>query len=247
LHRAGDRSDWGGGGAIYRAKVMDESKWFAEREPQRMIRAIESFGRVRRTKRGRRQKRLVVCGCCRLIWEHFRDSRLTDAVEIAERFADGLASKEELRLAGGTFRPMSFSEYDPEEPGVHRLTAASMAFATTQDSPLAMAFWITDYPFPLAGYRGTREEANALICSVFRDIFGNPFRPLAFDPAWRTSTAVALARQIYESRDFSPMPILADALQDAGCDNDDVLNHCRDTGGVHVRGCWVVDRVLGKE
>ena len=67
-----------------------------------------------------------------------------------------------------------------------------------------------------------------------------------FSPAWRTDTALALARQMYESRDFSAMPILADALQDAGCDNDDILNHCRDANGPHVRGCWVVDLVLGK-
>ncbi|MCE9561746.1 MAG: hypothetical protein K8U57_06785 [Planctomycetes bacterium] len=79
-----------------------------------------------------------------------------------------------------------------------------------------------------------------------RDIFGNPFRPVTFSPEWRTSTAVAIAQGMYESRDFSAMPILADALQDAGCDSDDILNHCRDENGVHVRGCWVVDMILGK-
>jgi hypothetical protein len=79
-----------------------------------------------------------------------------------------------------------------------------------------------------------------------RDIFGNPFRPATVDPAWRTSTVVALARGMYESRDFGAMPILADALQDAGCDNEDILNHCRGPGP-HIRGCWVVDLVLGKE
>ncbi|MBY0458861.1 MAG: hypothetical protein K2V38_16105 [Gemmataceae bacterium] len=78
-----------------------------------------------------------------------------------------------------------------------------------------------------------------------RDIFPNPFRPIAFAPEWRTDTATAIARQMYESRDFSAMPILADALQDAGCDNADILNHCRDANQVHVRGCWVVDLVLG--
>jgi hypothetical protein len=77
------------------------------------------------------------------------------------------------------------------------------------------------------------------------DVFGNPFRPVTFDPEWRTDTAVALARQMYESREFSAMPILADALQDAGCDNTDILAHCRDEGATHVRGCWVVDLVLG--
>jgi hypothetical protein len=81
--------------------------------------------------------------------------------------------------------------------------------------------------------------------SLLKEIFGNPFRPVAFSTAWRSDTAVTLARQMYESRDFSAMPILADALQDAGCDSDDVLNHCRGSGP-HVRGCWVVDLVLGK-
>ncbi|MFO0826435.1 MAG: hypothetical protein U0792_25500, partial [Gemmataceae bacterium] len=83
-------------------------------------------------------------------------------------------------------------------------------------------------------------------CHFLRDIFGNPFRPVAFDPEWRTSTVMSLAHQMYESRDFSTMPILADALQDAGCYNADILNHCRATPATHVRGCWVVDMILGK-
>jgi hypothetical protein len=79
------------------------------------------------------------------------------------------------------------------------------------------------------------------------DIFGNPFRPIPFAPKWRTDTVLSLALQMYESRDFGAMPILADALQDAGCDNDDILSHCRDATLTHVRGCWVVDLVLGKQ
>ena len=72
-------------------------------------------------------------------------------------------------------------------------------------------------------------ESKALRESaLLRDIFGNPFRPVTFSPEWRTDTARHLARQMYESRDFSAMPILADALQDAGCDNDDILTHCRE-------------------
>jgi hypothetical protein len=81
--------------------------------------------------------------------------------------------------------------------------------------------------------------------SLLRDIFGNPFRPVAPEPSWRTSTVVALAEGIYTDRAFDRLPILADALQDAGCDNADVLDHCRGSGP-HVRGCWVVDLVLGK-
>ncbi|MBX9585326.1 MAG: hypothetical protein K2X87_33890 [Gemmataceae bacterium] len=82
-------------------------------------------------------------------------------------------------------------------------------------------------------------------CAWLRCIFGNPFRPVVFDPEWRTSTVVALARGMYEGRDFAPMPVLADALQDAGCEHADILAHCRGNGP-HVRGCWVVDLVLGK-
>jgi hypothetical protein len=96
--------------------------------------------------------------------------------------------------------------------------------------------------------RGPEEDSVARAqADLLRDLFGNPFRPVAFSPEWRTDTAVSLAHQMYESRDFSPMPILADALQDAGCENDDVLDHCRDASLTHVRGCWVVDGVLGKE
>jgi hypothetical protein len=83
--------------------------------------------------------------------------------------------------------------------------------------------------------------------AVVRCVVGNPFRSVTFSPSWRTDTAVSLARQMYDDRDFSAMPILADALQDAGCESDDILSHCRDAANIHVRGCWVVDLVLGKE
>jgi hypothetical protein len=83
-------------------------------------------------------------------------------------------------------------------------------------------------------------QANAL-----RDIFGNPFRPITLNPAWLTSTVLALASGIYNEKAFDRMPILADALQHAGCDNADMLNHCRQPEE-HVRGCWVVDLILSK-
>jgi hypothetical protein len=95
---------------------------------------------------------------------------------------------------------------------------------------------------------GVKAKAElAAQCAIIRDVFGNPFRkPPKFDRRWRTDTAVALARQMYELGDSSAMPILADALQEAGCENDDILDHCRGPSP-HVRGCWVVDLVLGKE
>jgi hypothetical protein len=81
---------------------------------------------------------------------------------------------------------------------------------------------------------------------LVRDIFGNPFRPVAFDPRWRTEDTVGLARGIYEDRAFDRLPLLADALMDAGCADEQVLSHCK-SEGPHVRGCWVVDLVLDKE
>ena len=88
-----------------------------------------------------------------------------------------------------------------------------------------------------------REEAFSV--ALFRDIFGNPFRPATFAPEWRTEVAVGIAAKMYDARDFGNMPVLADALQDAGCEHPDILSHCREPG-THVRGCWVVDLVLGK-
>jgi len=78
-----------------------------------------------------------------------------------------------------------------------------------------------------------------------RDIIGNPFRPVTFSPSWRTEHTVGIAAKMYDEREFAAMPILADALQEAECEDADILAHCREPG-VHVRGCWVVDLVLGK-
>ena len=93
--------------------------------------------------------------------------------------------------------------------------------------------------------KAAMQKEGAAQMHLLRDIFGNPFRPVAVDPAWLTSDVVMLAHGIYDEKAFDRMPILADALQDAGCANDDVLTHCRGAGP-HVRGCWVVDLLLGK-
>jgi hypothetical protein len=91
-----------------------------------------------------------------------------------------------------------------------------------------------------AGPTGHRPLAEVLRC-----VLGNLVRPAVFEPVWRTEAAVGLARGMYESRDFGPMPVLADALEDAGCAAEGVLAHCRGDGP-HARGCFVVDAVLGK-
>ncbi|MBY0528517.1 MAG: hypothetical protein K2R98_34320 [Gemmataceae bacterium] len=78
-----------------------------------------------------------------------------------------------------------------------------------------------------------------------RDIFVNPFRPVTLISSWLTPTVTRLGETIYAERTFDLLPILADALEDAGCSDADILNHCRQPGE-HVRGCWVVDLLLGK-
>ena len=86
-------------------------------------------------------------------------------------------------------------------------------------------------------------------CSLTRCVLGNPFRPVSIDQSWRTwndGTIVKAAQSIYDECAFDGMPILADVLEGAGCANQDLLKHCRQPGE-HVRGCWVVDLILGKE
>jgi hypothetical protein len=99
---------------------------------------------------------------------------------------------------------------------------------------------------PSNAFHVQSDGATAEYADLFREVFANPFRPVAFHPDWRTDTVMSLATAAYESRDFSTLPILADALQDAGSDADDLLAHCRDPKQAHVRGCWAVDLVLGK-
>lgn len=146
-------------------------------------------------------------------------------IDAGEAFADGLLSRRELHAAKSTSGGPWNVFHLPA--GITRLTTANAASN--------LRSFANEFKIPTAQQ----------LASLLRDIFGNPFRPVTFSPAWRTDTAVSLARTMYESREFSAMPILADALQDAGCDSNDVLTHCREPGE-HVRGCWVVDLVLGK-
>ncbi|VTU00780.1 Uncharacterized protein (Fragment) OS=uncultured bacterium PE=4 SV=1 [Gemmataceae bacterium] len=140
------------------------------------------------------------------------------------------------------FNERALSIADPIVVGIYRSELqAQLELANSQDAYHCAAWAV----LRLTNQFEAATSESQPLPHYFRDIFGNPFRPVAFFPEWRTSAAVAVAGGMYESRNFDAMPILADALQDAGCDSDDVLEHCRGPGP-HVRGCWVVDLVLEK-
>lgn len=193
-----------------------------------------------------RREDLFGVACCRVIW-HLLNEGSKHAIEWMEANAGSrLLFKETLV---------------EDEQGIEHarnLNAAACGDDTSIQARAALVahlLWLgeLDKPFYWFGcgfgsghFRTLPHDTPTYLAAVRRDIFGNPFRPVVFSPEWRTATAVSLAEQMYDSRDFGAMPILADALQDAGCDDEDVLNHCRGPGP-HVRGCWMCDLVLGKE
>ena len=159
---------------------------------------------------------------------------------MTERFLDGLATEDQLRAANlNAINARNSIRGDH----IRRVAADAVYAASGFDLEGAAAAsadvvnWLEEVPHG--------EDARAEQAPILRCIFGNPFRPATLDPNWRTSTVLALAQGIYDDRAFDRLPILADALQDAGCDNEEMLAHCRGEGP-HARGCWVVDLVLGK-
>lgn len=184
------------------------------------------------------------------------------AIEWFEGHPDGTATDDQLLLAKEYFRHTEWAaEADRfDTPDEHR-DELEVAYGVASwllslgrvgaELWNVLDFYLANYTgqfYRWAGWRPLHPEHRPVVTGLIKDILGDPFRPEPrFEPSWRTDTVVLLAHTMYAARDFSAMPILADALQDAGCNNDDILNHCRDTSLTHVRGCWVVDSVLGKE
>ena len=192
-------------------------------------------------RRGPRKFRLYVVGCYRELLPLLADDRSRAALTAAERYADGLLTAAELQTARGLAEFASYeAEADEEFTDQERLAMSVLPWVAVSDGELM------DTNFNPVGYAIDRMEADrrGVRWPLWLDVYGPRERP-AVAPGWLTPTVLALAAQMYESRDFSAMPILADALQDTGCDNPDVLAHCR-APGPHVRGCWVCDRLLDK-
>jgi hypothetical protein len=245
---------------------MTEAEWLACEESGVMLEYL-------RDRASERKLRLFVCSCCRHVWHQLEECS-RDAVEIAERYSDGTASEVELLVAAQTVEEARAQAAHSSAAGMSARHAAHLAayaihtrsvyvrtggkyapeaFSNRENFVILACIFVAEAvsgmvrsQFRNIEIERVYEAEYARQAGVVRDIFGDPFRPGTFDAAWRTSTVLSLAKGMYESRDFSAMPILADALQDAGCDCEDILNHCRDEEAKHVRGCWVVDLVLEK-
>jgi len=233
--------------AVWEDFGMTEEEWLVCADPDLML---DSLG----VSLGQRKARLFAVACCRAIWPLLDNEPSRQAVDVSERLADGRATNKERRAAAKAAEGHRGTNFQAQQATVFAVGMLSPGLLQVVLKYVRGAAGNSATPNPAfqpltADQRVARERAvsdtRAAQADRLRDIIGNLFRPVTFEPTWRTSTAVALAQQMYESRDFSLMPILADALQDAGCDHPDILTHCRGDG-VHVRGCWVADLLLGK-
>jgi hypothetical protein len=209
---------------------MTEAEWQESYEPVELLEALPEGVAVERLR-----QYALFC---------LREVGAGRSADLLERHLAGLVEWHEIEAHRigfhGQAQWTSGGGYSLGRKPVHLSSATQRARAIVaglQAEPRLSAFAIT---------RETLHLLQRMQCAWLRCLFVNPFRPVTFSPNWRTDTAVVLARAMYESRDFGAMPILADALQDAGCDNEGILSHCR-SSGPHVRGCWVVDLVLAKE
>jgi hypothetical protein len=227
---------------------MTEAEWAACTDPAPMMAYLAGRTSVRKL-------RLIGCGCCRAAWPVVDALGLQAAVVVAERLADGIATPSGLCLArrNASYTRDMATGSSPGEWGLLRTpTGIAVAWAVYDlieehdppDDPGYVYHHVSDAVDRLADSDGARSANRRRQAEIIRCIAGNPFRPVALHPSWLTSTVTGLAETIYNDRAFDRLPILADALQDAGCEDADILNHCRGTAA-HARGCWVVDAVLG--
>jgi hypothetical protein len=182
------------------------------------------------------------------------DTRSRRAVEVAELFADGQAGDDKLAAAhseacvaaaelGAAVR--RHPVFKRNMPHKQHMAAQAAAHASAPQVTVRGSWAAARASFVHLAQSGGEFGNQA---NLIRDIFGNPARPMAVGPAWLAwnyGTVPAIARRVYEERAFHDLPILADALEDAGCADEDLLAHCRGPGP-HAHGCWVLDLLLGK-
>jgi hypothetical protein len=248
---------------------VTEAEWLESTEPQLMLDFI-------RGRASDRKLRLFAVACCRRLWNLYTDERAREAIGLAERYADGLATEGQLLDGDWAGLDEGFPVILPDSWFAARYSAGyairfvlkstvaaystfywaregAFAQAWSQGESLAEAEETADGVVPaewLEARESVHRSEQPLQSQFLRDLFGPlPFRTSPIDSSWRAwnaGTLPDLARAIYEDRAFDRLPLLADALEDAGCTDAAVLSHCR-SPGPHVRGCWVVDLLLGKE
>jgi hypothetical protein len=231
---------------------VTEAEWLVATDPQPMLSFL-------RGKAGDRKLRLFACACCRSVWQLLPYELSRRAVEVSERYADGLAGTAELQAALAGAEEVRRGR-PPREGGPAAAVAATSACPKEAADETAEAV-ITANAWPLdsqAGIAlGMAESERQRQSGLLRDILGNPFRPVsAIDPvwlAWNGGTVMTLAEAAYEARslpegslDIARLALISDALEDAGCSDPGLLGHLR-SPGPHVRGCWAIDLLLGKE
>jgi hypothetical protein len=233
---------------------MTEVEWLGCADPEEMLGFLQ--GRV-----SERKLRLFACACCRRILHLYPDDRCRPSLEIIERYADGTASQEVLaELVGQVWNGYlivteacslvrNATSRCVEKAAHETVLRAAAALATEIAGPCSFA--TPDLVHHVAWRNAHREgwrSACRELCQLLREVAGNPFRRPRWTAFWlaaNDSLVPKLARTMYDEGAFDQVPILGDALEDAGCDDVEILSHCHEPGE-HVRGCWVVDQVLGK-
>jgi hypothetical protein len=206
---------------------MNEAEWRECINPDAML----DFLRGRASER---KRRLFACACCRRIPNLLDHEPFRRLLEVAEARADGELNARQHEGAWGAAGHAGLA--------APYWVMRAVAGAARPDRFSAIhAAWCARMAEP-----GAAEESAQ--CDLLRDLFGHLFRPAAGRAwaAWQDGTVVTVARSIYQGHSFAELPVLADALEEAGCDDADVLGHLRGAGP-HARGCWVLDWLLGKE
>jgi hypothetical protein len=217
---------------------MTEAEWVACTEPEPMLEFL-------RGKSSDRKLRLFACACCRHVWDRLQSGYSHDAVEATEQIVDGLAQGDDIRALYRIRGEIIWAE------GGRWANSIAFSLATPLKDSWERGREVAWETAALGGRKKERHHQAILVL----DIFGNPFCPVSLDPAWLTwkdGTIPKMAQVIYQDRhmpagqlDPDRMAILGDALEDAGCSDPDILGHCRGPGP-HVRGCWLIDLILGK-
>jgi hypothetical protein len=225
---------------------MTEAEWLSCTSAGKMLHYLcEQCGAARR-KDGRRKLRLLACACCRRIWHKLtEDGR--QIVLLNELLADGQAVTEDLDAAVLRCLAGSMNKYGWIPPAIRAAVATNVP-PPREAAESAMFGACSAVASHGPGYSERWNAEAAAQAEFMREIFGNPFQPIKVEKRWRTANdgaVVRLAQSICQEGSFADMPILADALEEAGCREEAILSHCWGTAG-HVLGCWVLDVLLAR-